>query len=176
MVDIYLTMACRPKRKSNIPLSVVRRSSGTTTKRLRVEQVRVPLPIHGDESGPGTATEISEDESGNACNVEISEVEDCFTVDSENTETFHTRRKQRAADKWEKLRCIVTRTVVEKQCLPPGVPCYICGKDDIAVRCAECGPFHFYCERCATELHVKCFYHHCPEIWKVHVQCIDCMT
>ena len=89
MVDIYLTMACRPKRKSNIPLSVVRRWSGTTTKRLRVEQqVRVPLPIHGDESGPGTATEISEDESGNACNVEISEVEDCFTVDSENTETF----------------------------------------------------------------------------------------
>ena len=67
----------------------------------------------------------------------------------------------------ETARCIVTRTVVEKQCLPPGVPCYICGKDYIAVRCAECGSFHFYCERCATELHVKCFYHHCPEVWKV---------
>ena len=145
-------MACRPKRKSNIPLSVVRRSSGTTMKRLRVEQVRVPLPIHGDGSDPGTATEIV-DESGNACNVDISEMEDCFAVDSENTETSHTRRKQRAADKWEKLRCILTRTVVEKQCLPShGVPCYICGKDDIAVRCTECGPFRFYCEHCATEL------------------------
>ena len=99
-------------------------------KRLRVEQVRVPLPIHGDGSDPGTATEIV-DESGNACNVDISEMEDCFAVDSENTETSHTRRKQRAADKWEKLRCILTRTVVEKQCLPShGVPCYICGKDD----------------------------------------------
>ena len=37
-------------------------------------------------------------------NVNISEVKDCFAVDSENTKTFHTRRKQRAADKWEKLR------------------------------------------------------------------------
>jgi len=105
-------MACRPKWKSNIPLSVVRRSSGATTKRLRVEQVRVPLLIHGDGSDPGTATEIV-DESGNACNVDISEMEDCFAVDSENTETSHTRRKQRAADKWGKLRCILTRTVVE---------------------------------------------------------------
>ena len=57
-------MACRPKWKSNIPIFVVRRWSGTTTKPLRVEQVRVPLPIHGDESDPGTATEIV-DESGN---------------------------------------------------------------------------------------------------------------
>ena len=38
---------------------------------IRVEQVWVPLPIHGDGSGPATATEIV-DESGNACNVDIS--------------------------------------------------------------------------------------------------------
>ena len=42
------TMACRPKRKSNFLLSVVRRLSGTTTKHLRVEQVQVPAvsPIY----------------------------------------------------------------------------------------------------------------------------------
>ena len=65
------------------PLFINHQSSGTTTKHLRVEEVWVPLPIHGDESDPGNATEIV-DESGNACNVNISEVDNCFDVDVDN--------------------------------------------------------------------------------------------
>lgn len=96
-------MACRPKRKST-------------------EIEHSPLPCSSiiwdyNESsqswtGSGTSTNTRWwvwswycnwdcGWSGNACNVDISEMEDCFAVDSENTKTSHTRRKQRAADKWE---------------------------------------------------------------------------
>ena len=83
-------------------LSIVCRSSGTTTKCLRVEQVHVPLPIHGMSLALALQLRLVR-VSGNTCNVDISEVEDCFAVDNENIETFHTRHKQRAADKWKKL-------------------------------------------------------------------------
>ena len=156
-------MAGRPKRKSNIPLSIIRPSSGTT-KCLRVEQVQVPLPVHRDESFSSMATEIDGTVAESSNTPDYSTDIGNGTV---NSETPHTRRKQKAAEKWEELRGALTRTVIENECLPPDVPCYICGNEDIVVRCVECGPFNYYCECCATELHVKCFYHHCPEIWKV---------
>ena len=62
-------------------------------------------------------------------------------MDSKNP---HTRRKQKGAKKWEKLRSALTRTMIESECLPSGVPCYVCRNEDTAVRRVECGPFNNY--------------------------------
>ena len=155
-------MASRPKRKSNIPLSIVRPSS--RTKHLRIEQVQVPLPVHSE-----LVSSIATDTVGESSSIGPGDYSADIGDDTMSSETPHTRRKQKAAEKWEELRSALTRTVIENECLPPGVPCYICGNEDIAVRCVECGPFNYYCESCAIKLHENCYYHHCPEIWKVYI-------
>ena len=71
------------------------------------------------------------------------------------------------AAKWDEIRPDVLRVMIEESSLPSGVTCFACGTEDATVRCLYCGPQHFFCERCAVELHTHALYHLCPKLWKV---------
>ena len=158
------------KRKSKIPLTIVTASTAQR-KRLKCEHLQVSLPQQqqlttGEEVSENSTIDTGQDD----------EAEDLFTTIADKgsvTEevSSHTKRKQKAAEKWKELLSASVDAIIEDQCLPRGVACYICETQYIAVRCIECGPLHYYCEQCATTLHKHGFYHHCPEIWKV--SCTD---
>ena len=59
------------------------------------------------------------------------------------------------------------RVMIEESSLPSGIRCFVCDIKTAVVWCLHCGPQHFFCEKCAMDLHTHALYHHCPELWKV---------
>ena len=83
------------------------------------------------------------------------------------TETTHTKRKQKMAEKWKEIRSDALRVVVGGYSLREGAKCCIC-KNGANARCQQCGP-SLLCSECCVKIHTELHHHHYPEIWKVHI-------
>lgn len=154
----------RPRKRSNIPLNLVRPCK---LKRIKVDHISATLPTSSTVIEPSPSEEIG-DVSSYPCDDEFGiQPEECQSAQTQSDVSSHTRRKERAAAKWDEIRPDALRVMIEESSLPSGVTCFACGTEDTTVRCLYCGPQHFFCERCATELHTHALYHHCPELWKV---------
>ena len=156
----------RPRKRRNIPLNLVKPSKQRGSKRIKVDRVRGTLPVetppHLDSldgvlpSGVNAIDEISDNEF-DCCS-------ESDSVPSTSTGTsVHTKRKE----KWDKIHQAALTVMIEESSLPAEMKCFVCGVESVLVRCLQCGPQHFFCEKCATELHTHALYHHCPELWKV---------
>jgi hypothetical protein len=103
----------------------------------------------------------------------------CFEAESDNSESeadntvtvsSYQRKKERRCSAWERLRQNALRVATENE----GAQfvktrhCINCSSTDEAMyRCKECGPFSFFCENCAVELHKRSNVLHRVEILKV---------
>ena len=84
----------------------------------------------------------------------------------EEQQSEHDRRKVQAAEGWDKLRLPTLHAAVEGMSLPPNAQCCNC-RASAEVRCVQCGPTVFLCQRCTIVLHNNVRFSHTPEIWKV---------
>lgn len=166
---IAAAIMSRPRKRSNIPLNLVRPFK---QKRVKVDRVSATLPAsstviepHHDEPPP---SEGIDHDSSYPCGDELDmQPEECQSAKFQSDVSSHTRRKERAAAKWDEIRADALSVMIEESSLPSGVTCFACGTEDATVRCLYCGPQHFFCEHCAVQLHTHALYHHCPEVWKV---------
>ena len=160
----------RPRKRRNIPLNFVRPSK--QQKRIKVKLVRASLPSMDmiqqpshHESTPDDDASISDNEF-DFSDLGGGSENGLDSMQSSDTSS-HTKRKEKAAAKWDELHQTALTVMIAESSLPSGVKCFVCGTEDAVVRCLCCGPQHFFCERCAVELHTHALYHHCPELWKV---------
>lgn len=163
----------RPRKRRNVPLNLVKPSKQQGSKRIRIDHVRGTLPVSTPLETP---SHLSDDLDGllpgHEATDEMSDNEfDCRgesdPVLSTTTETLHTKRKEKAAIKWDEIHQTALTVMIEESSLPSHINCFVCGIESVIVRCLQCGPQHFFCEKCATDFHTYALFHHCPELWKV---------
>ncbi len=145
------------RRSNKVPINFVSQSRNHKPGFIVRKAVKA-INISTDESTqPGT---VSDHEPTGDCG----EDEDMFPS-GEDTSTEHTRRKEKMAEKWNDLRCSVTKVMVEGFSLPEAIcsRCYTKAN----VRCVQCGPCAYYCEECGASAHRSSLFHHVPEVWKV---------
>ena len=169
----------RPRRRRNIPLNFVQPSK--QQKRIKVNRVSASLPSVETgilQSSQHVPVSGADDAESNACpsddEYDLGGSEDVLDSMQSSDVSSHTKRKERAAAKWDEIHQNALTVMIEESSLPSGIKCFVCGTEDAIVRCLYCGPQHFFCETCAVELHSQALYHHCPEIWKV--SSLNCLT
>ena len=156
----------RPRKRRNIPLNLIKPSK--QKKRIKVDRVSGTLPqastVPRIQPGPSVDPsfgDISDDEP-DFCGSD--NVLDSMQLSGTSS---HTKRKEKAAAKWDEIHQTALRVMIEESSLPSGIRCFVCGIKTAVVRCLHCGPQHFFCEKCAMDLHTHALYHHCPELWQV---------
>ena len=78
----------------------------------------------------------------------------------------HTKRKQKAAERWMLVQSVALNAVV-KTMTEPQLNCAECNNSAGVVKCYQCGPHVHYCEPCATKMHQNSLFHYYMEIWQV---------
>ena len=164
-----------PRKRRNIPLKVVKPSKHRKSMRIRIDHVSSTLPT---PSIPDRMQPQMEDLVQAASGLDSEAVDDNI-IDNEsnlgsidsmqltNTSSSHTKRKEKAAAKWDEIHQITLTVMIEDSSQPLDIRCFVCGIESTTVRCLHCGPQHFFCEKCGTDLHSHALYHHFPELWKV---------
>ena len=163
-----------PRKRRNIPLNLVKPSKHQKSKRIRIDHVSgtLPIPSTPDKMQPQIEDLVQVGSGLEAVDGDISDnkFDFCGSADSvqlSSTASSHTKRKEKAAAKWDEIHRTALTVMIEESSLPSDVRCFVCGIESATVRCLHCGPQHFYCEKCGTDLHSHALYHHCPELWKV---------
>ena len=96
-----------------------------------------------------------------------------WNEDPNEMASLHTKRKLKAAERWESIQSMAMDTVIRNYSQPCAV-CSICNLDSGIIKCYNCAPMYFYCEGCAIQSHKHKLFHHFMEIWQVRSYC--CMA
>ena len=78
----------------------------------------------------------------------------------------YTKRKQKAAERWQFVQSVAFSAVVMNMA-EPKLNCAMCKESIGVVKCYQCGPHMYYCESCAIKIHHNSLFHHYMEIWQV---------
>ena len=148
-------------KKRGIPLNIVNLS---TSKKLKIQHISV-------NKRAGNSTNQIEETLP-----DYTHQENCFSDDvweeeadsNEMTSGIHTRRKLKAAERWESVQTVAMNTVIYSYSQPCHAVCSICQLESGIVKCYNCTPMYFYCEACAVQSHKHKLFHHFMEIWQVY--------
>ncbi|XP_065906278.1 uncharacterized protein [Dysidea avara] len=146
------------KRKS-IPLTLV-----SVAKRCKIKHIKAPVRSFSD---PPLVEEchFNTDDSSDQILDENNEGT-CYD-DQPDTEqqTAHTKRKQKAAEKWQIVQSVALNGVIMNMS-EALLDCTICDKSRGIVKCDQCGPLMIYCKQCAIDMHQHSLFHHFVEVWE----------
>ena len=150
------------KRKS-IPLTLV-----SVAKRCKIKHIKAPVRSFSD---PPLVEEchFNTDDSSDQILDENNEGT-CYD-DQPDTEqqTAHTKRKQKAAEKWQIVQSVALNGVIMNMS-EALLDCTICDKSRGIVKCDQCGPLMIYCKQCAIDMHQHSLFHHFVEVWEVDIE------
>ena len=142
-------------KRKGIPLTIVHSS-----KRLRVQHIKAkPRSVE--------ASNKEYVESTNQNEQLFEQVDESHSFQASS----YTKRKQKAAERWECIQNMALDTVITSMS-EPQMSCAACKDSAGIVRCFQCGPLLFYCENCAIEIHQNMLFHHYMEIWQVFYVCV----
>ena len=154
-------MASRKKniiKRKGVPLNIVTFSSA---KRNKIQHVTCSIRNEAPNEAP------------NVHNVPDHRPDEFKAFDNydepfmDDYETTASKRKLKAAERWEAIEDLAVDVVVcGMGC--PNRDCQACGTTSGVIRCYSCGPSSVYCENCAIEIHKHKMFHHFMEIWKVN--------
>lgn len=88
---------------------------------------------------------------------------DTDEADAQQPLSSHTKRKQKASERWESLQSIALSAVVTTMAKRQ-LNCTVCSESAGVVKCYYCGPQKYYCESCAIVIHQNSLFHHYMEI------------
>ena len=136
-------------KRRGIPLNVV-----SSSKRLKVQHVKAKPRI----------MEANDDQNEHLADAGLGDME--FEEESYSYQSSYTKRKQKAAERWECIQNIALDTVIASMGAPE-IDCVACKDSTGIVKCFHCGPLSHYCENCAFEVHQNMLFHHYMEILDV---------
>lgn len=146
------------KRKS-IPLTIV-----SVAKRCKIKHIEAPvrsfsnLPLVEEHNfGSDDSSDQMLDENYENTTYDEPDIEQ---------QTAHTKRKQRAAEKWQLVQSTALNGIIINMS-EPLLDCATCGNCRGIVKCDQCGPRMYYCKQCAIDIHRHSLFHHFLEVWEV---------
>lgn len=144
-------------KRKGIPLTIV-----TSSKRLRLQHIKA-----NSRSMEAIDKEYVESINQNERLTDegLSDMQFEQVDESHSYPTSYTKRKQKAAERWEYIQSIALDVVITSMG-EPQVNCAACKSSAGIVICFQCGPIS-YCEDCAVEIHQNMLFHHYMEIWQV---------
>ena len=153
-------------KRKNIPLTIVR-----SAKRCKIKQVKAQVRgTHLDSSSESLVEEFSDETVTNelldaydSCIFEEAATDE---TDAQQPSSSHTKRKQKASERWEFLQSVALNAVVTTMAKRK-LNCTVCNESAGVVKCYQCGPQTYYCESCAIAIHQNSLFHHYMEIWQV---------
>jgi len=154
-------------KRKNIPLNVVK----STTKRIRISHVKA-VPISLQE--PISVLEQFVEEPCDSSNQHLTEplIDNNYEMEDDelgvHQPSSHTKRKQKAAERWE----VIQNAAIDVAIATMGEPhcaCVSCKEGLGSVKCHHCGPRIHYCEACAVRIHQYSLFHHYMEVWQVYM-------
>ena len=144
-------------KKRGIPLNIVNLS---TNKKLKIQHVSANIRTeNANNQNEGTVPDHMHEDYCNSC-------DDNWNEEDSNEVSSHTKRKLKAAERWESVQSVAMDTVICSYSLPRTV-CSMCNLDSGIVKCYNCVPMYFYCKTCAIQSHKHKLFHHFMEIWQV---------
>ena len=162
-------------KKRGIPLNIVNLSK---SKRLKIQRVsadkRAGLNSVNqlEEASPDHMEPSDHAIHQGSCSFDCSD--DVLGEDANSlndlAQSLHTRRKIKAAERWESIQTVAMNTVVYGYSQPRYI-CNACQSESGIVKCYNCSPLYFYCETCAIQYHKHKLFHHFMEIWQVPACC-----
>jgi len=142
-------------KRKDIPLNVV-----TSAKRWKIKHIKATVK--------STKLESSSESPVGEFNDDGYMFEETAADETDIQQTSsHTKRKQRAAKRWEFVQSAALSAVVVTMA-EPQLNCAVCKESAGMVKCYQCGPQLYYCKSCATEIHQNSLFHHYMEIWQVN--------
>ena len=150
-------------KRKGIPLTIV-----SSSKRFRVQHIKAKA--RSEASDKEYVERINENEhltDEGLSDVQFEQVNESHSYEPSS----YTKRKQKAAERWECLRNVALDTVITSMG-EPQMNCAACKDSAGIVMCFQCGPLSYYCENCAIEIHQNMLFHHCMEIWQVSYVCV----
>ena len=151
-------------KRKNIPLTIVR-----SAKRCKVKQVKAQVRgAHLDPSSESFVEEFNDETVTNELLDDSCIFEEAATdeTDAQQPSSSHTKRKQKASERWEFLQSVALSAVVTTMAKRQ-LNCTVCNESASVVKCYQCGPQTYYCESCAITIHQNSLFHHYMEIWQV---------
>ena len=150
-------------KEESIPLTLV-----SVAKRCKIKHIEAPVRSFSD---PPLVEEyhFNTDDSSDQILDENNEGT-CYD-DQPDTEqqTAHTKRKQKAAEKWQIVQSVALNGVIMNMS-EPLLDCTICDESRGIVKCDQCGPLMIYCKQCAIDMHQHSLFHHFVEVWEVDIE------
>ena len=162
----------KAKGKVNkIPLNVLRKPKGQRRTRPQVSKELISIKTSFHEYQNLKDTPSVHKEADNSAQYDGIDNTSYHHDDSLPAYQSYVKRKIKAAERWEEVRAGIQKIILHKHSLDKAV-CFNCKQSSAVIRCHQCSPY-LYCMDCSNQFHHNKNFHHCPEIWKVHI-CMLC--
>lgn len=143
-------------KKRGIPLNIVNLSA---KKKLKIQHISSNYSMIENNNNENKETDNTQQDS-------------CFDHDwdeegSNELTSLHTKRKLKAAERWESIQSVAMDTVIYSYSSQACTVCNVCKSESGIVKCYNCAPMYYYCKACAVQSHKHKLFHHFMEIWQV---------
>lgn len=150
-------------KRKDIPLTIVK-----SAKRCKIKHIKAKVKSTGlDLSNESLVGRLNDEALANWLDDDYTFEE---TTDDEadvQQPSCHTKRKEKAAERWKFVQSVAMNTVIMTMAKPQ-LSCAVCIESAGIVKCYQCGPQKYYCVSCATKIHQNSLFHHYMEIWQVN--------
>ena len=115
-------------------------------------------------------SDVKEEDSAVQTDSEVIQLDsvDAF-CEGKNTQpnvSLHAIKQRAATEAWEHVRSTMLKAVVESNAMPADQCCINCS-NCATIRCAQCAPWAFYCQKCFAAAHSRINIFHTGQVWEV---------